>query len=280
MLLASALLALSALPSVFISEDFDRALGDWRSYWQLLIYFGVATNLLACGMRETVVRVLAVSSILSCLRRLHPARRWPRPGLHSHIGAAHRVSSTLYTMTFAGIHRPAHRVLLGDAHRAHRPSRATALRRRGGAAARRPAADDDAGRMAGRRGRFRRPGAARAQPPAAGGGGTRGGCTGWCLHLVYYANDEGRTISIQALFSSSPDRNVHTRIELWKTAWQPLRGSTPSSASAWETTPSEAAKMLAGSEGRADHVGLAQRTPAHPRHAGSGGISFRSFSSG
>lgn len=102
MLIASILLVLSALPSLFISEDFDRAVHDLRSYWQLLIYFAVASHLLATGMRETAFRVLAISSILSCLVAFAQRSGGLDVGI-IHIAGQHRVGSTLYTMTFAGI---------------------------------------------------------------------------------------------------------------------------------------------------------------------------------
>gem|GEM_PF-4753788 len=95
-------LAVLALPSVLLSVDSARAFSDWRSYWQLLIYFGVAGYLVRTGMRERVVHVLAFATILSCA----VAFTQRAGGLHwgpVHIGAEHRVSSTLFTMTFAGI---------------------------------------------------------------------------------------------------------------------------------------------------------------------------------
>jgi O-antigen ligase len=99
---ASLLLVVSALPSLFMSEDFTRAFKDWRSYWLLLIYFLVASNALAHGMRETAFWVLFASTTISCLvafiQRAGGIDWW-----FIHLAQKHRVESTLYTMTFAGI---------------------------------------------------------------------------------------------------------------------------------------------------------------------------------
>lgn len=99
---ASLLLVVAALPSLFMSEDFSRAIKDWRSYWLLLIYFLVAANLSTGRMRETVFWILFASTTVSCL-----AAFFQRAGgidwWFIHLGGKHRVESTLYTMTFAGI---------------------------------------------------------------------------------------------------------------------------------------------------------------------------------
>ena len=99
---ASLLLAVAALPSVFISENMGRAIHDWRSYWLLLIYFLVAVNLASHGMREKAFWVLFASTTISCLvaftQRSGGFDLW-----FIHVGEKHRVESTLYTMTFAGI---------------------------------------------------------------------------------------------------------------------------------------------------------------------------------
>jgi len=245
MLIASVLLALSALPSVFISEDFDRALGDWRSYWQLLIYFGVAANLLACGMRETVVRVLAVSSILSCFVAFAQRAGGFDLGF-IHVDASHRVSSTMYIMTFAGVLAQLtvfyastliarigmrERFLYGAAVALQTAALLLTMTRGAWLAA-----------VAGLAALVLLVRSRRLLAIAAG----------LVVVLVVfsfiYANDTGRTISIQALFSSSPDRNVHTRIELWKTAWR-LFVANPILGVGMGDYSIEAAKMLAGTEG-------------------------------
>jgi len=46
---------------------------------------------------------------------------------------------------------------------------------------------------------------------------------GMIVFSLAYARDQGRTLSIGALMGSSPDRNVHTRLVLWKTAWTLFR---------------------------------------------------------
>jgi O-antigen ligase len=103
MLYASALLVLSALPSVFMSEEIHRALRDLKSYWILLVYFLVAYNLVSARRRRHVFWVLFGSMSASALVALvqysggidlmfiHIAPQSYRPG------------STLYNMTFAGI---------------------------------------------------------------------------------------------------------------------------------------------------------------------------------
>jgi O-antigen ligase len=99
---ASLLLIAAALPSVFASQNLSRAIGDWGSYWLLLIYFLVAANACAHRLRETVLWILLASTSISCLvaffQRLGGIDWW-----FIHIGGKHRVESTLYTMTFAGI---------------------------------------------------------------------------------------------------------------------------------------------------------------------------------
>ena len=100
--LASILLVASALPSVLISEDASRATRDWSSYWELMIYFLVAANILAVKMREVAFWTLVASATLSCfvalVQRAGGMDLW-----FIHIPAQYRMGSTLYTMTFAGI---------------------------------------------------------------------------------------------------------------------------------------------------------------------------------
>ena len=99
---ASVLLTVSALPSVWMSEYRARAFTDWQSYWQLLIALMVGAHVARVGVRDRACAVLFFSAAASCgvgfVQRAG--------GLHLgpvHIGAEHRVSSTLYTMTLAGI---------------------------------------------------------------------------------------------------------------------------------------------------------------------------------
>ncbi|MDH3197060.1 MAG: hypothetical protein OEO21_02365, partial [Candidatus Krumholzibacteria bacterium] len=102
MLLASVLLVVSAIPSVLMSQDSSRATTDWLSYWELLIYFLVAANVLAVRMREVAFWALVAAATLSCVGALIERGG----GLNFwflHIPARYRVSSTLYPMTLAGI---------------------------------------------------------------------------------------------------------------------------------------------------------------------------------
>ncbi|HXS08986.1 MAG TPA: O-antigen ligase family protein, partial [Candidatus Krumholzibacteria bacterium] len=73
-----------------------------ESYWQLLIVFMVGAHIARVGVRERSCAVLLASAVASsCVAFIQRAG-----GLHVgpiHIGSEHRVSSTLFTMTFAGI---------------------------------------------------------------------------------------------------------------------------------------------------------------------------------
>jgi O-antigen ligase len=100
--IASLVLTVSALPSVFMSVDRHRAFVDWESYWQLLICFMVGAHMARVGVRDRACGVLFASAAASC----GVAFIQRAGGLHLgpiHIGAEHRVSSTLFTMTLAGI---------------------------------------------------------------------------------------------------------------------------------------------------------------------------------
>jgi len=100
--IASVVLTISALPSLFMSEERHRAFVDWESYWQLLIVFMVGAHIARVGVRERSCAVLFASAAASC----GVAFIQRAGGLHAgpvHIGAEHRVSSTMFTMTLAGI---------------------------------------------------------------------------------------------------------------------------------------------------------------------------------
>lgn len=102
MFVASAGLALFALPSVFMSENATRAWTDWKSYWELLIFFLVAGNIARTGMRQPAFWIVTFSSAVSCLVGFVQRAGGIDLGF-IHIGGQHRIGSTLYTMTFAGI---------------------------------------------------------------------------------------------------------------------------------------------------------------------------------
>ncbi len=102
MLVACVVLVLSALPSVFMSDDAARAWRDWRSYWLLFIYFFVAYGLWSPRIRRAVYWILFASATLSCLVALTQYRGGV-DFLFVHIREARRPASTLFIMTFAGI---------------------------------------------------------------------------------------------------------------------------------------------------------------------------------
>ncbi len=100
--IAALLLVVSALPSVFMSENFSRARGDWESYWLLIIYFFVAYNLTSFKLRRGVYWILFASASISCLVSLVQYRGGVDAGF-IHIDGEARPASTLFIMTFAGI---------------------------------------------------------------------------------------------------------------------------------------------------------------------------------
>jgi len=102
LLLAAVVLVVSAIPSVLMSENYSRAMTDWASYWELLILFLVARNAIALGMRERLFGAVVVAGALSAIVGIVQRAGGLDAGF-IHIGAQYRVSSTLYTMTFAGI---------------------------------------------------------------------------------------------------------------------------------------------------------------------------------
>lgn len=102
MLAASALLVVSALPSVFISENLQRALRDWKSYWLLAIYFLVAYGMRSWRDRRAAFWILFGSASLSCLVSVAQYRG----GIDFsfiHVAPKPRPAGTLFIMTFAGI---------------------------------------------------------------------------------------------------------------------------------------------------------------------------------
>jgi O-antigen ligase len=247
LLLAVVLLVVSALPSVFMSEDFLRAFRDWGSYWLLLVYFLVAANLVSQRMREVAFWVLFASATASCLlafvQRAGGIDFW-----FIHIGGEHRVSGTLHTMTYAAI---LYQVIILNF--------AVVLRK---GFARRHSLILAIGLV--------------AQFAAILLTMTRGawlaliaGFVAVCVIVrsktvlfvaaglvvvvlvfsVVYSRDEGRNISIGALLKSSADRNVHTRLVLWDIAWDMFKTSPLLGVGMGDYT-TEAESMLAGRDVR------------------------------
>lgn len=218
---AALLLAASALVSVAMSDDSARAWKDWQSYWQLLLYFAVASSLVASGMRETALRVLAASSILSCLVAFVQRAGGLDAGF-LHIPAMHRVGSTLYTMTFAGILYQlvifyastsftrgigrSERVLFMVAAACQFVALMLTMTRGAWIAA-------VAGLVA----------LALITPHRVARLAVAGVLALLLAFSFFYSRDEGRTLSPTALMGSSPDRNVHTRLVLWDIAWDLFR---------------------------------------------------------
>jgi O-antigen ligase len=99
---AAVALAASALPSMLISENLERAWKDWRSYWLLCVCFLVAANIATHRVREIAFWVLFASISISCVVAFVQRAGGLDFGF-IHIGEKKRVESTLYTMTFAGI---------------------------------------------------------------------------------------------------------------------------------------------------------------------------------
>jgi O-antigen ligase len=102
LLWASLLLFVSALPSVWMSENSARAIKDVSSYWQLLIVFWVGCNVLAVRMRDASFWTLVVSSTVACFMVLVQGSSGLDLGFLD-IPKRYRPGGTLYTMTFAGI---------------------------------------------------------------------------------------------------------------------------------------------------------------------------------
>jgi O-antigen ligase len=103
MLLGCILLVISALPSVFMSEDLHRALRDLKSYWLLLIYFLVAYNLVSDRLRRVVFWILFGSMSASSLVAIIQYAGGIEFLFVRIAPATYRPGSTLYNMTFAGI---------------------------------------------------------------------------------------------------------------------------------------------------------------------------------
>ena len=102
LLVASVLLVASAVPSVLVSDHAARAFKDWTSYWLFAVYFLVAANAATRSIRGALLWTLFASTTLSCLVAFVQRAGGVDLGF-IHIRGEHRVGSTLFTMTFAGI---------------------------------------------------------------------------------------------------------------------------------------------------------------------------------
>ncbi len=99
---ASLLLALSAVPSLLMSENIGRAFNDWKSYWLIVVYALAAYNLRRAGLRRTVYWVFFGSVMLTCAVAL-VQHFGGMDFLFIHLEHERRPGSTLYPMTLAGI---------------------------------------------------------------------------------------------------------------------------------------------------------------------------------
>lgn len=242
---ASILLVLSAVPSMLMSENISRAGNDWASYWLLLIYFVIAYNLASVKLRTVAFWVLFVSTSISCLVAFVQRAGGIDVGF-IHIGGQHRASSTLFTMTFAGI---LYQVIVLNLSMALRTAWAWRTR-----------LVLSAGIV--------------IQLIALLITMTRGAWVGliaglitvcilvrnrlvllaaavmvvvMVLFSVKFSVDQGRTMSLSALLNSSADRNVSTRLVLWDIAWDMFKAH-PILGVGMGDYSVEAEKMLKGRE--------------------------------
>jgi O-antigen ligase len=214
---ASVVLALSALPSVLMSENRHRALVDWESYWQLLIAFMVGSHIARVGVRDRSVAVLFASAAASC----GVAFIQRAGGLHLgpvHIGAEHRVSSTLFTMTLAGILSQ-----LAVFAAAVIPARSAARWRAGIALA--AVMMFAALLLTMTRGAWIAVFAGLAVVCVLLRNRVLVAATvlAVVIMLVYthaYRNDQGRTLAVDTFATEQADRNVATRLVLWDMSWK------------------------------------------------------------
>lgn len=215
--IASLVLTVSALPSVFMSEDRARAFTDWESYWQLLICFMVGAHVARVGVRERSCAVLLASAAASCA----VAFVQRAGGLHIgpiHIGAEHRVSSTLFTMTLAGI---LCQLTVFGAAVATSP-RASRWRWWIAAAVVMMFA---ALLLTMTRGAWIAVFAGLAVVCALMKSRTLAAATALAIvvMLLYthaYRNDQGRTLAVETFATETADRNVATRLVLWDMSWK------------------------------------------------------------
>jgi O-antigen ligase len=218
--LASIALALSAVPAVFLSENVSRAAHDWRSYWELAILFMVGAHVARVGVRETAFWTMALASVGACLvayvQRAGGLELGP-----IHIGAEHRVSGTMFTMTFAGIlyqlvlfntaaafnpHLGRRRLLLGAIVAMEFVALLFTVTR--GAWIALAVGAIVLALLLRRRGAFV---AAAAM------------IVGVLLFSFAFSTDQGRNIGVNQITTAPADRNTATRLVLWDISWEMFR---------------------------------------------------------
>jgi O-antigen ligase len=218
--LASIALALSALPSVLMSENGPRALNDWRSYWELAICFLVGAHIARVRAREAAFWTMAAASVGACLVAFVQRAGGIDVG-PLHIGSAHRVGGTMFTMTFAGI---LYQLVLFNAAAALSPRFA---RRRWWLVAI-LTLEFVALLLTVTRGAWIALFAGAAMlclltRRRAAFVGTALALAAAVLFSFVFARDQGRTIAVTELATRPADRNVATRLVLWKISWDLFR---------------------------------------------------------
>ncbi len=215
--IAALALSVLSLPSVWMSENRARAFTDWQSCWQLLICFLVGAHIARVNVRDRAVGALRFSAAASC----GVAFIQRAGGLHVgpvHIGAEHRVSSTLFTMTLAGILCQlipfGAAVALAGAARRRRGWIITALVMMFAALLLTMTRGAWIAVIAGLAAAvmlLRSRVLALATALALGA---------LILFSQAFKNDQGRTLAVDTFATSEADRNVATRLVLWDMSWQ------------------------------------------------------------
>ncbi len=100
--MASIAVAVSALPSVFMSDNVPRALNEWRSCWELAICFLVGAHIVRLRARTatfwTPSAACAGACLLAFLQRAGGIDAGPL-----HVAGAERPGGTMFPETFAGV---------------------------------------------------------------------------------------------------------------------------------------------------------------------------------
>ncbi len=100
--MVSLLLIITGLVSALMSENMQRGLREWKSYWLLVIYLLVGFHLIDSRARKTTFWILFGSATISGLIALIQSAGGIDL-LFIHIGHKTRARSTLFIMTFAGV---------------------------------------------------------------------------------------------------------------------------------------------------------------------------------